>query len=171
MSTKDPVQFGKAVLDRREALGLSQLQVWDRGGPSNTTLTAIENGRSVDLSPSTAKKLDRGLGWIEGSALSLWREGKAPVEKRVWAAPDYSGPTWAADSDDPWVPAQVALKNYVDTLLNELEEEMAALTERVIDLEHQVEELRPDEVVSEGADTFPAAADESGLEDPGEFNT
>lgn len=79
MSTKDPVEFGKAVLERREQLGLSQIDVWNKRGPSNTTLTVIENGRMADLTPATAKKLDNGLDWTPGSALRLWREGTPPT--------------------------------------------------------------------------------------------
>lgn len=79
MSTKDPVAFGQAVLDRREQLGLSQIDVWQKRGPSNTTLTVIENGRMADLAPATARKLDSGLDWEPGSALGLWRDGTPPI--------------------------------------------------------------------------------------------
>ena len=79
MSTKDPIEFGKVVLQRREQLGLSQIDVWNKRGPSNSTLTVIENGRMADLTPATAKKLDNGLDWRSGSALALWRDGTTPT--------------------------------------------------------------------------------------------
>lgn len=55
------------------------MDVWNKRGPSNTTLTLIENGRLDDLTPATARKLDAGLDWTNGSALRLWREGVEPV--------------------------------------------------------------------------------------------
>lgn len=64
-----------AVLARREELDLSQLDVWQAGGPSNTTLTEIENGRIQSLTRTTARKLDAGLRWEPGSAKRVW-EGK-----------------------------------------------------------------------------------------------
>lgn len=82
MSTKDPVAFGEAVARRREELGLSQIDVWKKRGPSNTTLTVIENGRMADLTPATARKLDLGLDREDGAALRLWRNGTEPTP--VW---------------------------------------------------------------------------------------
>lgn len=69
-------RLAHAVAARRNELHLTQLQVWqDNQGPSNTKLTEIENGRLTRLTWSTAKKLDRSLGWVNGSAMRVW-EGK-----------------------------------------------------------------------------------------------
>lgn len=65
-------RLGAAVRQRRSELELSQLDVWQNGGPSNTTLTDIENGRTKNLTRTVAKKLDRGLTWPEGTARRIW---------------------------------------------------------------------------------------------------
>lgn len=65
-----------AVRTRREELDLSQLDVWQRGGPSNTTLTEIENGRTSNLTRTTARKLDAALQWAPGSAKAVWAGGE-----------------------------------------------------------------------------------------------
>lgn len=68
-------RFGQIVLARRLKLDLNQLEVSAAGGPSNSTLTAIENGRLEELTRATAKKLDRGLRWEPGSARVAWQGG------------------------------------------------------------------------------------------------
>lgn len=73
MPTTAATRLAIAVLERRTDLALSQLEVWQAGGPSNTTLTNIENGRIDTLTNATAKKLDAGLRWEPGTALGLWR--------------------------------------------------------------------------------------------------
>lgn len=64
------------VRTRRADLDLSQLDVWQAGGPSNTTLTEIENGRVERLTRTTARKLDAGLRWEPGSAKRTWEGGE-----------------------------------------------------------------------------------------------
>lgn len=71
-------RFGEIVLARRLELDMNQLDVYADGGPSNSTLTNIENGRLEDLSRSTARKLDKGLHWEPGSARSVW-DGGYPI--------------------------------------------------------------------------------------------
>ena len=65
-------RLGAAVLARRLELDLSQLDAWQSGGPSNSTLTTIENGRLTDLTRNTARKLDAVLRWEAGSARRIW---------------------------------------------------------------------------------------------------
>lgn len=67
-----------AVLARRTELDLTQLDVWQSGGPSNTTLTQIENGLTKTLTRTTAQKLDRALRWEKGSARAVWN-GESPT--------------------------------------------------------------------------------------------
>lgn len=69
-------RLADAVLARRDELAKSQLEVWQAGGPSNTTLTTIENGLTENLTNATAKKLDRGLEWTPGSARAVWLGGE-----------------------------------------------------------------------------------------------
>ncbi len=69
-------RLGKAVLKRRNDLDLSQLDVHAGGGPSNTSLTKIENGLLETLTRVTARKLDAGLQWEQGSAKAVWNGGE-----------------------------------------------------------------------------------------------
>lgn len=69
-------RLARAVLARRTELDLSQLDVWQAGGPSNTTLTEIENGRTETLTRTTARRLDVGLQWEVGSAKRVWEGGE-----------------------------------------------------------------------------------------------
>lgn len=78
MSSTAARNLAKWVVARRDELDLSQLDVWQAGGPSNTTLTEIENGRIASLTRTTARKLDAGLRWEAGSAKRVW-EGGEPV--------------------------------------------------------------------------------------------
>lgn len=66
--SQNVARLGEYVEARRRALGMSQIDVWKAGGPSNSTLTGIESGTSAKVSPSTLRKLDSALGWTEGSA-------------------------------------------------------------------------------------------------------
>jgi transcriptional regulator with XRE-family HTH domain len=79
--TTNAARLAQAVRARREQLDLSQLDVGQAGGPSNTTLTEIENGRVEKLSRTTARKLDVGLQWEPGSAKRAW-EGGEPTPLR-----------------------------------------------------------------------------------------
>lgn len=78
MSTKGE-RLRDAVKARREELDLNQMEVWQAGGPSNTTLTAIEQGRLETLTKATAQKLDKGLRWRPGSAKAVF-EGSGQAE-------------------------------------------------------------------------------------------
>jgi transcriptional regulator with XRE-family HTH domain len=78
MSTKAQ-RLAAAVLHRREELELTQLEVSFAGGPSNSTLTNIENGRAASLPRSTARKLDAALKWEPGGARGVWEDGTEPV--------------------------------------------------------------------------------------------
>lgn len=69
-------RLAQRVRARRDELDLSQLDVWQAGGPSNTTLTEIENGRTERLTRTTARKLDAGLQWEPGSAKRIWEGGE-----------------------------------------------------------------------------------------------
>ncbi|ANA85505.1 hypothetical protein PBI_BLUEBERRY_43 [Gordonia phage Blueberry] len=80
--TKNVARLGTYLVERRRQLGLSQLDVWKAGGPSNSTLTGIENGTAPKVSPSTMRKLDAALQWEEGSANRTLEGGEpTPVER------------------------------------------------------------------------------------------
>ncbi|OZF01256.1 XRE family transcriptional regulator [Rhodococcus sp. 14-2686-1-2] len=92
-SMQDHRRFAQAVRERRQQLGLSRVQVRDRGGPSEPTLTRIERAEISDPSPATLAKLDSGLAWTAGSAARLLSGGSprstdAPATAGQVAFPD-----------------------------------------------------------------------------------
>jgi len=72
-------RLAEAVLKRRADLDLTQLDVWQAGGPSNTTLTKIENAEIDSLARVTARRLDKGLQWAPGSARAVFEKGEEPA--------------------------------------------------------------------------------------------
>lgn len=73
-------RLGAAVRRRRSALGLTQKQIWDAGGPSDTTLSKWEKGESASLPRiSTQTRLDGVLRWEPGSAAAVLAGGE-PTE-------------------------------------------------------------------------------------------
>lgn len=72
-------RLGAATKARRAHLGLTQIQVWERGGPSNSTQTAIEAAGQLSISTVTLRKLDIALDWASGTALSILTEGSQPA--------------------------------------------------------------------------------------------
>lgn len=71
-------RLGDAVRARRSVLDLTQDQLKPKGGPSNTTISKIEQGVADAVSASTLRKLDRSLGWDEGMARLILNGGDAP---------------------------------------------------------------------------------------------
>lgn len=71
--------LGRAVRTRRTQLGLTQEEVNAHGGPSDTTLTKIENGEGANPAASTLRKLDTALRWRPGSAQRVL-EGEGDAE-------------------------------------------------------------------------------------------
>ncbi|WP_114332477.1 helix-turn-helix transcriptional regulator [Rhodococcus sp. Eu-32] len=74
-SMQDHRRFSDQIRERRRQLGLTRVQVRDRGGPSEPTLTKIEREELPEPSPATLAKLDAGLGWVAGSAARLLSGG------------------------------------------------------------------------------------------------
>jgi hypothetical protein len=111
-------RLGRYVKDRRLRLDRNQMEVWQAGGPSNTTLSDIENGRLKTLTRVTARKLDAGLNWGAGSARAVW-DGGEPVE---------------LDSEDQSESEELALADLRDAVA-ELRGELAAARERIRRLE------------------------------------
>jgi len=68
--------LGRAVKERRIQLGMSQLDVSQRGGPSTTTVSRIELGRLPNISQDTLLKLDNALAWRSGSSALVLEGGK-----------------------------------------------------------------------------------------------
>lgn len=75
----DWIRYGRAVTERRAALGLTQEQVTALGGPSTASLRLIEGALQQSYRPHTLHALDRALGWAPGSHLRLLAGGEAQV--------------------------------------------------------------------------------------------
>lgn len=91
MSTESQAaRFGRYVLARRvNELDVNQDEVHAAGGPSDSWLTVIENGRLETLSRATARKLDKGLHWVPGSARTTWDGGEpTPLHEGIDNAED-----------------------------------------------------------------------------------
>jgi DNA-binding XRE family transcriptional regulator len=82
LSREATTRLGRAVEERRRDLGMTQLEVWQAGGPSNSTMTAIENGIQETFTPSTLRKLDIGLKWESGTAAAVLRGDADPAPTR-----------------------------------------------------------------------------------------
>ncbi|OBB94636.1 hypothetical protein A5779_19510 [Mycolicibacterium peregrinum] len=66
-----------AVRNRRTELGLTQIEVGERGGPAVETLRAIENNRAGRLSPRLRRTLERAIEWESGSIDAVLEGGTA----------------------------------------------------------------------------------------------
>ncbi|AZV00692.1 immunity repressor [Gordonia phage Lilas] len=70
-------RLGDLVRQRRAELGLTQKEVHQAGGPTDTTLTKIENGEwTPGNRKNTLRKLDVGLAWVPGSAARVLAGGE-----------------------------------------------------------------------------------------------
>ncbi|MEV6322786.1 helix-turn-helix transcriptional regulator [Nocardia sp. NPDC051787] len=67
-------RFGRIIKERRDELGLTQLQIGDLGGPSAPTIRKIEDGEAT-ISVHTLNKLDAPLRWLPGSAARTYAGG------------------------------------------------------------------------------------------------
>lgn len=116
--SSNAARFGEIVLARRRELDdISQVEVWKgRGGPSNSTLTAIEAGKGKP-SGGTLKKLDAALGWVPGSARRAFYEGADPTPLAVQVAQPEPAVT-ARDLTDDELLAELTyrIKRYAATV-------------------------------------------------------
>lgn len=130
MSSNPAERLAAAVIERREELDMTQMDAWNAGGPSNTTLTQIENGRLESLTSATARKLDKALRWKQGSAKAVWAGGAATPEKDMAPAippaghasqrPDdtllYRRPDGLSDAE--WERLKAETRDYLDYLID-----------------------------------------------------
>lgn len=86
----DIQRLGERIAERRRELGMSQIDVWQAGGPSNSTLTGIENGTASSVSPATLRKIDQALMWAVGSSKHILAGGE-PYIYEAKPAPKDSG--------------------------------------------------------------------------------
>jgi hypothetical protein len=65
--TGDWQRLARYIADRRAELGLTYVQVKERGGPSPATQSLIENGQRDSMQAATAGGYERALRWAAGS--------------------------------------------------------------------------------------------------------
>jgi hypothetical protein len=83
----DLERFARIVYERRIALGLTQQEIADAGGPTDTTMTKIENAEwKPGNRKTTLRKLDVGLQWETGSAQRVLAGGE-PTPRDAPRAP------------------------------------------------------------------------------------
>ena len=171
-------RLGRSIRLMRELTGLTQDQIAERGGPSDVTIRGLENGAGKKPNAATLRKLDKGLGWHEGTAAKIMR-GEAEVLKEFDDESQEIYP-WVLDyTNVPPPPSDEALEDMTASwqadrpiyeqstpdLLTELTGRFRAQELRIASLEEERDELRKRLTRLQGA--APAAGG-SGVEDPAE---
>jgi transcriptional regulator with XRE-family HTH domain len=132
----DLARFGAIVKARREELGLRQDQLSDRGGPSTTTLTKVENASGVPADV-TIRKLDVALRWQPGSARRTLHGGEPEV---VPANVSYEAPEFDEQSTAITRMSAEQAFLYLDDVVNLLEllsdEDLSASATEAADIVH-----------------------------------
>lgn len=106
MAPKNNERFANVVRETMSVLGLTQANVAERGGPSDTTLRKILDNEPVGISAATLRKLDTAFRWKEGSAAAALAGGGTPFIQAEREFPDPTpqfAPLMAAiavDADD-----------------------------------------------------------------------
>jgi hypothetical protein len=124
------------VKARRDEKDWSQLDVYNRGGPSNSTLTAIEAARPPAPSRSTIRKLDIALDWEPGSTRDVLAGGEptpiVPVDARV-DVPKITAPPGTVRTSEDDVPTLLYRKP--DELTDDEWRELIARTGPIVEWE------------------------------------
>lgn len=110
MTTTDSQEltFGMTVKARRDALGLTQRDVYAKGGPSPATLIRWEHGHNHN-SPARAKalsKLDHALDWTPGTARALYN-GDLSAQEALHNSSSSHPPATRHPDYDPLDPAHL----------------------------------------------------------------
>lgn len=103
VSRPDTARFGAIVNKRRRELGLSLDDVATGGGPSQVTVSNIEQGSTNRPHFGTFAKLDTVLKWKSGSAARAF-DGQEPDPLESVGSPRRSGRGLAASPDHVVVP-------------------------------------------------------------------
>jgi transcriptional regulator with XRE-family HTH domain len=112
-------RLGKAVRGRRLELGLTQVQVSERGGPSSETLRMIENNRAGRLSYRLRRHLEDALEWEPRSVDDVLAGGEARVK----------GQRVVSEMASPAEPHNVALAATLLNTLKLIERQLPAMDE------------------------------------------
>jgi hypothetical protein len=109
---RDWERLSAAVLKRRTAEGWTQQDVWDRGGPSDTLQSEIEQNRwrPTRTVKQTLDKIDAGLKWQAGSAQRVLTGGDPlPI-------PESSPPRGDVPPEPPQEPGQVDAQQVIEVV-------------------------------------------------------
>lgn len=83
--------LAEAVRARRADLGLTHDDVATAGGPSDTTLSNLEQGRLSTVANVTLRRLDTALQWEQGSAARVLAGGSPrPIDETPRGLADYT---------------------------------------------------------------------------------
>lgn len=81
--TQGLLELASGIRDRIEELGLTTLEIGDRGGPQRGALREILNARRVPRR-STLCSIDQVLGWPVGTALDILEERRGAPAPDEW---------------------------------------------------------------------------------------
>lgn len=94
MATEESWQrLARAAVERRAQLGITQLDVAQRGPMSLDRVQAIEGAKRSSYRPATLAALERALGWTYGSVAAILDGGEPTPADTPALAPN------AADDD------------------------------------------------------------------------
>jgi transcriptional regulator with XRE-family HTH domain len=151
LPAKNYEHLGRVVLRWREDLGLSQREVAARGGPSDTTQSAIEAGEWRSIKPAqTLRKIDYGLQWPGGTARRVLFEMFEPEESLEVVTDAQSGQRFAVDRHqlDPPALEGVDLSVSVASLsLDAIADRMAAIQRRLDETKAEIAGLTDERLV------------------------
>lgn len=86
MDATDWKRLADAIKHRREVLGLTQVQLSELMGVSDTTIRNLEGSREFKRLPASLPTVEQALGWAPGSARAILAGGK-PALADTPAAP------------------------------------------------------------------------------------
>jgi hypothetical protein len=78
--------LAEAVASRRVGLGLRQVDLEVRGGPSRGTVRNVEQGAREGYARRTFWQLDRALDWPDGTAQGVFEDNRAAPGRHDEAA-------------------------------------------------------------------------------------
>ncbi|MFI6594895.1 hypothetical protein ACIBHX_01535 [Nonomuraea sp. NPDC050536] len=124
-SQEDWQRVAKAVVERRNDRGWTQVDIAVTGPLSVDRVQAIEGARSTRYSPRTIANLERALEWQKGSVQAIL-DGKEPTPAESAgtqpSAPEVDAPTAIELGPDAAAATLKALQQITETLKREREE-------------------------------------------------
>jgi hypothetical protein len=94
-------RVARYVRERREELGLSQADVYARGGPSTASMNLLENARQASYRPVTIRQVETALDWRHGSIARIGHGGEPLLEEELPPSPSRPSSPPPNSSQDP----------------------------------------------------------------------